>query len=240
MLSSYKHENIVSLLGCDDLGEKILVYEYASKKSLDLYLNKGELTWIRRLQICLGAARGLACLHNAEGTYQRVLHRDIKSSNILLDESWKAKISDFGLSKFGSTNQENSFCISHAVGTPGYCDPAYAETGLLTKESDVYSFGVVLFEVLVGRLCFQNNDKHPSLARLARNSFEQNTLSDIVFVSIKDEINPSSLRVFGRIAYQCLNKDGELRPSMFETVRALETALRCQIGQNGDLHSQGV
>ncbi|PWA46919.1 Protein kinase, ATP binding site-containing protein [Artemisia annua] len=157
MLSSHKHENIISLLGyCDEGGEKILVYEYATKKSLDLYLCSSELTWVRRLNICIGAARGLMSLHNEIGAQQRVLHRDIKSSNILLDENWNAKISDFGLSKLGPANQQITFLVSNTVGTWGYCDPEYVETGVLTKESDVYSFGVVLFEVLSGRLSYDN------------------------------------------------------------------------------------
>lgn len=123
MLSLYKHDNIVSLLGfCDDSGEKILIYEYASKKSLDLYLKSDDLTWVRRLKICIGAARGLAYLHNPAGTQQRVLHRDIKSSNILLDENWNARIADLGLSKFGPANQQYTFLVSNHVGTRVYCD----------------------------------------------------------------------------------------------------------------------
>ncbi|GJR24678.1 transposon ty3-I gag-pol polyprotein [Tanacetum coccineum] len=97
-----------------------------------------EVYLVRHLEICIGAAHGLTCLHNATETQQRVLDRDIKSSNILLDENWNAKISDFGLSKFGPANQQTSFLVSHAVGTLGYCDPLYAETRFLTKESDVY------------------------------------------------------------------------------------------------------
>ncbi|KAL7602266.1 hypothetical protein Lser_V15G22747 [Lactuca serriola] len=135
MLSLYKHENIISLIGfCDEGNEKVLVYEYAPRRSLDSYLNDDDLTWIRRLNICIGAARGLAYLHNPGETQQRVLHRDIKSSNILLDENWNAKISDMGLSKFGPANQQYTFLVSHTVGTLGYCDPLYIETGLLTKE----------------------------------------------------------------------------------------------------------
>ncbi|GKA98370.1 protein kinase, ATP binding site-containing protein [Tanacetum coccineum] len=156
--SKGQHGNIVSLLGfCDDCGEKILVYDYASKRSLDLYLNDKDLTWVQRLEICIGAARGLAYLHNPSQTQQRVLHRDIKSSNILLDENWNARIVDFCLSKFGPANQRYTFQVTNGVGTVGYCDPLYVETGLLTKESDVYSFGVVLFEILCRRLCIRNN-----------------------------------------------------------------------------------
>nr|GEW28077.1 protein kinase, ATP binding site-containing protein [Tanacetum cinerariifolium] len=148
MLSQYRHDNIVSLLGfCDDCGEKILVCDYASKRSLDFYLNDEDLTWVQRLEICIGAARGLAYLHNPGKTQRRVLHRDIQSSNILLDENWNARIVDLGLSKFGPANPEYTFLVSNGVGIMGYCDPLYAETGLLTKESDVYSFGEIPFNL---------------------------------------------------------------------------------------------
>ncbi|GKB49038.1 protein kinase, ATP binding site-containing protein, partial [Tanacetum coccineum] len=228
MLSLYRHDNIVSLLGfCDDCGEKILVYNYASKRSLDFYLNEKDLKWVQRLEICIGAARGLAYLHNPGKRQQRVLHRDIKSSNILLDENWNARIADFGLSKFGPANQQYTFLVSNGVGTMGYCDPLYAETGLLTKESDVYSFGVVLFEILCGRLCIRyNHDKR--LTVLVRKCYEQKTIADIVYDNIKDEINPLSLKAFTSIAYQCLNRDQEQRPLMTEVVKGLESALKCQ------------
>ncbi|KAK9077820.1 hypothetical protein SSX86_006158 [Deinandra increscens subsp. villosa] len=231
MLSVYKHENIISLLGfCDESGEKIIVYEYAPKRSLDLYLRSPDLTWIQRLEICIGAARGVEYLHNLKGTQHRILHRDIKSSNILLDENWKAKISDFGLSKFGPANQDNTFLVSHAVGTVGYCDPLYAEMGFLTKESDVYSFGVVLFEVLCGRLCIGNyKDGSPPLVGLARQSFEQNKLNEIVFDHIEEQMNPDSLKVFASVAYRCLKRDREERPTMTQVVKELEIALETQL-----------
>lgn len=102
MLSTYKHENLISLtVFCDRDGEKILVYEHASRGSLDRHLSSSTLTWTQRLKICLGAARGLCYLHDPKDTQQRVIHRDIKSSNIQLDENWNAKVSDMGLSKIG-------------------------------------------------------------------------------------------------------------------------------------------
>ncbi|MFS7997970.1 putative protein kinase RLK-Pelle-DLSV family [Helianthus anomalus] len=231
MLPLYKHDNIVSLLGfCDDCGEKILVYEYVPNKSLDYYLASDNLRWNRRLKICIGAARGLAYLHSPVGTQERVLHRDIKSSNILLDQKWNAKISDFGLAKFVSANHKYTFYYSNAVGTLGYLDPLYAEAGLLTKESDVYSFGVVLFEVLCGRLCFENKDAgQPALIRLVRQSYENNTIEEIVYGSIKEEINPESLQVYVKIAYQCLKMKREERPLMSDVVRTLETARSYQV-----------
>ena len=237
MLSLYKHENIVSLLGfCDESNEKILVYEYASRRSLDSYLNNDDLTWIRRLNICIGAARGLAYLHNPGETQQRVLHRDIKSSNILLDENWNAKISDLGLSKFGPANQQYTFLVSNAVGTLGYCDPLYIETGLLTKESDVYSFGVVLFEVLCGRLCIsKKNGIHESLTGLVRKYYPQNKISDIIFGNIKDGMHPKSLDTFVTIAYRCLKRDLEDRPLMSDVVNILESALEYQVSYDSFL-----
>ncbi|KAL7598355.1 hypothetical protein Lser_V15G22684 [Lactuca serriola] len=229
-LSRYRNGNIVNLLGyCNDDNEEILVYEYAAKRSLDFYINSNDLRWVRRLKICIGAASGLVYLHNPEDYQKSVWHLDIKSGNILLDENWNAKVADFGLSKFIVAKQENTSPISGAVGTPGYCDPVYIETGSPAKESDIYSFGVVLFELLCGRLNTPNKYEHRSLAELIRNCYEKNDLSGIIFGNIKDEISPSSLREFVTIAYQCLKRDREERPSMKKILTALETALERQV-----------
>ncbi|KAL8227519.1 hypothetical protein R6Q57_015103 [Mikania cordata] len=178
MLSLYKHTNIVSLLGF--CGEKILVYEYLPNKSLDLYLNNDKLTWIGRLKICIGAARGLAYLHSAIGTQQRVLHRDIKSSNILLDDDMNAKISDWHTLFFSLTQ----------------------------------------------------NNANQSLVGLARKSYEQNTINDIVYNHTRDEINRESLQAFVTIAYQCLKRDREERPLMSDIMTALANSLRYQTMRN--------
>ncbi|KAK9068969.1 hypothetical protein SSX86_013085 [Deinandra increscens subsp. villosa] len=229
MLSYYRHENIVSLLGyCDDHGEKILVYEYASKKSLDSYLSNDDLTWVQRLKICVGASRGLAYLHTPADTKLRILHRDIKSSNILLDGNWNAKISDFGLAKFAPANSQFTFLISNPAGTPVYIDPEYQETGLLTKESDVYSFGVVLFEVLCGRLCFGEKNLRP-LIGIVREYYLESKISDLVYSNIRDGINRSSLNLYVDLAYKCINRNPGERPLMTEIVSTLEKAFDIQV-----------
>uniref|UniRef100_A0A251VGS9 non-specific serine/threonine protein kinase n=1 Tax=Helianthus annuus TaxID=4232 RepID=A0A251VGS9_HELAN len=232
MLSFYKHENIISLLGyCDDHGEKIIVYEYASKKSLEAYLASNNLNWVQRLKICVGAARGLAYLHNPTENHLRIVHRDIKSSNILLDDNWSAKISDFGLSKFAPANNQFTFLVTDPAGTPGYIDPMYYETGLLTKESDVYSFGVVLFEVLCGRLCYGNQNLQPLVGQV-RDYYLENKISELVYSNMKDTMDITSLNLFADIAYRCLCRERKERPLMIEIVKALESALEIQ--ENAD------
>ncbi|GKD53818.1 kinase-like domain, phloem protein 2-like protein [Tanacetum coccineum] len=135
MLSCYKHENLISLLGfCKEGDEMILIYEHASRGSLDRVLNDATLMWKQRLKICLDAAKGLSFLHDPNGTQQRILHCDIKSANILLDESLNAMVADFGLSKISPANQKYTFLFTSPVGTPGYCDPLYMDVYQLTKE----------------------------------------------------------------------------------------------------------
>ncbi|XP_024995889.1 uncharacterized protein LOC112529041 [Cynara cardunculus var. scolymus] len=232
MLSRYSHENIVSLLGyCNEGDEKIVVYEYASRGSLDRHLSANALTWMQRLKICLGVARGLNYLHdpNPMERQQRVLHCDIKSSNILLDENWNAKISDLGLSKIGPANQKHTFHFSNVTGTPGYIDPLYLEMGVLTKESDVYSLGVVLFEVLCSRLCFKySNGQYHSLVRMWKKSYKQKKLDEIISRDLLQQMDVNSLETFSDIAYQCLKKTRGKRPLMVDVVGKLDIALTSQ------------
>ncbi|GKE82506.1 serine-threonine/tyrosine-protein kinase catalytic domain-containing protein [Tanacetum coccineum] len=158
------YKGVLSMNGKDSMVavkrmEKIIVYEYATRGSLDRYIrwrNRDEssttLTWLRRLKICVDAARGLDHLHNHIGGHRTIIHRDIKSSNILIDENWVSKISDLGLSKLNVTGFGMSLIVSNGCGTPGYCEQEYNTSGVVTKKSDVYSFGIVLFEVLCGSL----------------------------------------------------------------------------------------
>ncbi|KAJ0523015.1 putative protein kinase RLK-Pelle-CrRLK1L-1 family [Helianthus annuus] len=230
MLSRYSHENLITLLGyCDEDGEKILVYEHASNGSLDRHLSSNVLTWVQRLKICLHAAKGLKYLHDHTGTQQRILHRDIKSANILLDDNWNAKLSDMGLSKVGPANQQHSVLVTNVVGTPGYCDPQYMETYTLTKESDIYSFGVVLFEVLCGRLCFKTtNGELEILVPMWKQNYIHKKLDRIIFKDLTLPMDPTSLETFSEIAFQCLHYSREQRPTTSLLVKKLGIALKCQ------------
>ncbi|XP_035844245.1 serine/threonine-protein kinase CDG1-like isoform X3 [Helianthus annuus] len=231
-LSKCKHENLVSLLHfCIEDDERILVYEYASRGSLDRYLSDPSLTWTQRLKICVGVAHALNYLHDPPTyTHQRIIHRDIKSSNILLDEEWNAKVSDFGLSKFGPANQPQTYLVSDAVGTLGYCDPLYWETGILSKESDVYSFGVVLHEVMCGTLCCEycNGRLISILVPMWKKRFEEQRLDGIINHGLQKHMDPGSLNTFSTIAYQCLKTARKERPTMAKIVEQLNIALEQQ------------
>ncbi|CAI9298693.1 unnamed protein product [Lactuca saligna] len=232
MLSCYKHKNLISLIGFSDEGrENILVYEHAKHGSLDRYLSDSNLSWIQRLQISLAAARGFNYLHNDVGPQHRVLHRDIKSSNILLNENWEAKISDFGLSKIGPSNVEFTFLVTSACGTLGYVDPQYVRTGILTKESDVYSFSVVLFEILCGRLCFNERyqDERRFLSSLAQTYCEDNKLNEIIDPNLMNQMKLASFNQFSMVAYECLRENRSERPTMGWIVENLEKALELQV-----------
>lgn len=154
-LSDLQHENLVSFVGfCDEKGEKIIVNKYEARGSLDKYLDDSSLTWTRRLNICAGVARALNYIHYDVGRKYSVIHRNIKSSKVLLDENWNPKLSGFELAMSNSSERKHRYLLADTVGTIGYVDPTYEKTGFVNHKSDVFSFGVVLFEVLCGRKAF--------------------------------------------------------------------------------------
>nr|XP_043628455.1 probable serine/threonine-protein kinase PBL22 isoform X2 [Erigeron canadensis] len=226
-LSKLRHAYLVSLVGyCNYEKEMILVYEYMPYGTLEDRLHKLDtpLSWIERLKICIGAARGLDYLHTGTGTKVGVIHRDVKSSNILLDESWTAKISDFGLAKKGPINKPSTYVNTFVKGTFGYLDPNYFATGKLTRKSDVYAFGVVLFEVLCQKQPLDESFEC-GLATWIQDSIKEGNLKQIVYSGIRSEISPKCLKGFARIAQRCLNYHPNQRPTMTEVVFSLESLL---------------
>ncbi|GKC53340.1 kinase-like domain, phloem protein 2-like protein [Tanacetum coccineum] len=230
ILMEYKHENVIGLVGyCDEEDEKIIVYEYASRGSLDKYLSDDSFTWVMRLKICIDVAVGLEFLHGTVSSPEMVIHRDISSSNILLFDDQKAKITDFGLSLVCPTNQNADYVIDNVTGTIGYRDPLYSKTGFLTKESDIFSLGAVLFDVLCGKLSSEKlDDEYLYLPFLAKYHYHVGKLDKLVLEGIKEQIVPESYSTFTRIALQCLHHRRDRRPTADEVVIQLKKSLEFQ------------
>ncbi|XP_062076366.1 probable serine/threonine-protein kinase PBL16 [Humulus lupulus] len=223
-LGQLSHPNLVKLVGycCED-EHRVLIYEYMSRGSVENNLFSRvllPLPWSIRMKIAYGAAKGLAFLHEAE---KPVIYRDFKTSNILLDQDYNAKLSDFGLAKDGPEG-DNSHVSTRIMGTYGYAAPEYIMTGHLTPRSDVYSYGVVLLELLTGR---------KSLDKL-RPAREQN-LTDWALPLLKEKkkvlsiIDPrledyptKGVHKAAMLAYHCLNKNPKARPLMRDVVDSLE------------------
>ncbi|KAI3496542.1 hypothetical protein L1887_38907 [Cichorium endivia] len=244
MLSKLRHCHLVSLIGyCNHGKEMILVYEYMPHGTLEDHLHKlsTPLPWIQRLKICIGAARGLDYLHTGTGIEVGVIHRDVKSSNILLHETWAAKISDFGLSRIGPTNQPTTYVNTLVKGTFGYLDPNYFTTGRLTRKSDVYSFGVVLLEVLCRKRAVDKSldEEQWGLVAWAQEYIKEGKLKLIVDSDIRGKISAKCLKGFVRIAEKCLLSNPKHRPTMSEVVFGLESILTLQEKTDSSLQAIG-
>ncbi|KAI3737666.1 hypothetical protein L2E82_27676 [Cichorium intybus] len=244
VLCKVHHTNLVELIGyaaSDD--ELFLIYEYAQKGSLRSHLhepqNKGNptLSWIMRVQIALDTARGLEYIH--EHTKPHYVHRDVKTSNILLDGAFKAKISDFGLAKLVGRANDDEASVTRVVGTYGYLAPEYLRDGLATARSDVYAFGVVLFELISGKdaivrteTVVAKNSERRSLASVMLAAL-RNAPESISTSSLKDHIDPNLMDLFphdcvfkmAMLAKQCVEDDPILRPDMKQVVISLSHIL---------------
>ncbi|XP_014520658.1 probable serine/threonine-protein kinase PIX13 [Vigna radiata var. radiata] len=226
-LGRVSHQNLVKLLGycCDDV-EFLLVYEFMPKGSLENHLfrrntNTEPLSWDTRLKIAIGAARGLAFLHTSE---KQIIYRDFKASNILLDEDYNAKISDFGLAKLGPSGGV-SHVTTRIMGTYGYAAPEYIATGHLYVKSDVYGFGVVLLEILTGLRALDRNRRleQQNLIEWAKPSLsDKRKLKSIMDERIEGQYSTKAAMKAAHLTLKCLQRDHRKRPPMKDVLETLE------------------
>ncbi|XP_054796286.1 receptor-like cytoplasmic kinase 176 [Prosopis cineraria] len=227
-LGALQHPNLVKLIGyCIEQEKRLLVYEFMPRGSLDnhLFRRTTPLPWSIRLKIVVGAAKGLAFLH--EEADRTVIFRDLKTSNILLDADYNAKLSDFGLAKDGPEG-DSTHVSTRVMGTFGYAAPEYVMTGHLTIKSDVYSFGVVLLELLTGRKAMDKNrprGEH-SLVEWARPSFaDRRRFYRLIDPRLQGHYSMRGAQTAIQVAARCVARHPKARPIMSEVVGILEPLL---------------
>ncbi|RDY08819.1 putative receptor-like serine/threonine-protein kinase, partial [Mucuna pruriens] len=225
-IGKVRHKNLVGLVGyCAEGAQRMLVYEYVDNGTLEQWLHGdvgavSPLTWDIRMKIAVGTAKGLAYLH--EGLGPKVVHRDVKSSNILLDKKWNAKVSDFGLAKL--LGSEKSYVTTRVMGTFGYVSPEYASTGMLNEGSDVYSFGILLMELITGRspIDYSRPPGEMNLVDWFKGMVASRRGDELVDPLIETQPSPRSLKRALLVCLRCIDLDVGKRPKMGQIVHMLE------------------
>ncbi|KFK42442.1 hypothetical protein AALP_AA2G257100 [Arabis alpina] len=233
ILSQINHRNIVKLLGCClETNVPVLVYEFIPNGNLfellhDEFDDNTMATWEVRLRIAVDIAGALSYLHSSASS--PIYHRDVKSTNIMLDEKYRAKVSDFGTSR--SVTVDHTHLTTVVSGTVGYVDPEYFQSSQFTDKSDVYSFGVVLVELMTGEkpISFLRSQENRTLATYFILAMKENRLSNIIDARIKDGCKLNQVTAVAKIARKCLNLKGRKRPSMREVSMELEK-IRSSLG----------
>ncbi|XP_059287495.1 serine/threonine-protein kinase RIPK-like [Lycium ferocissimum] len=228
LLGQLRHPNLVKLIGhCWEDEQRLLVYEYMARGNLENQLFRrcsSSLPWLTRMKIAVDAAKGLAFLHGEE---KPVIYRDFKTSNILLDSDYTAKLSDFGLAKDGPEGSD-SHVTTPVMGTYGYAAPEYMMRGYLTTRSDVYSFGVVLLELLTGRQAIDKNRpcREKNLVKWARPLLrDSHKLDGIMDPRLEGQYSTEGAKKVAALAYKCLSQKPKSRPTMSNVVKILEPIL---------------
>ncbi|XP_071693702.1 serine/threonine-protein kinase PBL34-like isoform X2 [Rutidosis leptorrhynchoides] len=246
-LGDLLHPNLVKLIGyCIEDNQRLLVYEFMPRGSLENHLFRRSLPlpWGTRMKIALGAAKGLAFLH--EEAERPVIYRDFKTSNILLDADYNAKLSDFGLAKDGPEG-DNTHVSTRVMGTYGYAAPEYVMTGHLTSKSDVYSFGVVLLEMITGRRSMDKNrpNGEHNLVEWARPYLvERRRLYQLIDPLLEGRFSVRGAQKAAQLATLCLNRDPKTRPLMSDVYEVLKPLVNlkdmaCMSPYFQALHLQG-
>ncbi|XWS14723.1 hypothetical protein CRYUN_Cryun35bG0033200 [Craigia yunnanensis] len=221
-----RHKNLVRLLGyCAEGAHRMLVYEYVDNGNLEQWLHGdvvpcSPLTWEIRMNIVLGTAKGLTYLH--EGLEPKVVHRDIKSSNILLDKQWNPKVSDFGLAKL--LGSERSYVTTRVMGTFGYVAPEYASTGMLNERSDVYSFGILLMEIISGRnpVDYSRPQGEVNLVEWLKTMVTNRNAEGVLDPKLPEKPSSRALKRALLVALRCVDPNAQKRPKLGHVIHMLE------------------
>ncbi|VVA93743.1 unnamed protein product [Arabis nemorensis] len=235
LLLRVHHKDLTCLVGYCEEGEKMsLIYEFMANGDLKEHLSgkRGPsiLTWKGRLRIAAESAQGLEYLHN--GCKPQIVHRDIKTTNILLNEKFQAKLADFGLSKSFPLGTDETHISTVVAGTPGYLDPEYYRTNRLTEKSDVFSFGVVLLELVTNRPVIDQKRERPHIGEWVGFMLSRGDITSIVDPKLPGDFDPNTIWKVVETAMACLHPSSSRRPTMTQVVMDLKECLNMEMARN--------